>query len=226
MVLDNIEKKLVEYMQDYRIDGGERQDILAVIESLEDDHIRYLRNKAFLLVRERIANGEEQPLRLLSWLEKVVKIVDNRHKVIPFAKAYFSPGAQCRNKIMNMLETAKRRVDVCVFTISDDKLSNALVAVHKRGVPVRIISDNDKADDHGNDVAFMQQRGVALRLDNSPYHMHHKFALIDEYLVNGSFNWTRSATEKNQENILVSDDSTLYAAYQEKFDELWGQYQP
>ena len=62
-------------------------------------------------------------------------------------------------------------------------------------------------------------------MDNTPNHMHHKFALIDQrVLVNGSFNWTRSATEYNQENILVTDEQGLVAAYLREFESLWEEF--
>lgn len=52
--------------------------------------------------------------------------------------------------------------------------------------------------------------------------MHHKFAIFDgEILVNGSYNWTRSANDFNAENILVTGDPDLVAAFQREFDALW-----
>ena len=55
--------------------------------------------------------------------------------------------------------------------------------------------------------------------------MHHKFAVLDgQILVTGSFNWTRSAAEQNQENFLVSDDTVLLQAYGKEFDSLWEKF--
>jgi phosphatidylserine/phosphatidylglycerophosphate/cardiolipin synthase-like enzyme len=35
---------------------------------------------------------------------------------------------------------------------------------------------------------------------------HHKFAIFDgKTLLNGSYDWTRSAFTKNEENVLVTD---------------------
>lgn len=66
---------------------------------------------------------------------------------------------------------------------------------------------------------------MPLRIDDSPYHMHHKFALFDaNLLLNGSFNWTRSATTSNEENLLVTDHALLVASYRSEFDKLWARY--
>jgi phosphatidylserine/phosphatidylglycerophosphate/cardiolipin synthase-like enzyme len=52
--------------------------------------------------------------------------------------------------------------------------------------------------------------------------MHHKFAIFDGgLLVNGSFNWTRSAAEWNSENLLLTTDPALVAAFRREFDRLW-----
>jgi phosphatidylserine/phosphatidylglycerophosphate/cardiolipin synthase-like enzyme len=55
-----------------------------------------------------------------------------------------------------------------------------------------------------------------------PAHMHHKFALFDgKRLMSGSFNWTRSASEQNEENLIVTPDQTLVAAFSARFEMLW-----
>lgn len=67
---------------------------------------------------------------------------------------------------------------------------------------VRIASDNDndKRFDDGSDIARLAALGIEVRLDDTPFHMHHKFAIFDgTSIANGSFNWTRSASSSNHE---------------------------
>ena len=97
-----------------------------------------------------------------------------------------------------------------------------MLAAHKRKVKVRIVSDNDKADDRGSDIYHMAKKGIPIRVDRSANHMHHKYAIFDgKRLVNGSFNWTRSATKYNQENIVVSNDGKLIKDFGVTFEKLW-----
>ena len=68
----------------------------------------------------------------------------------------------------------------------------------------------------------LEKAGLPVRVDRTSYHMHHKFALFDgEKLLTGSYNWTRSAAERNHENLLISDDKRLISAYTKTFDTLW-----
>jgi mitochondrial cardiolipin hydrolase len=112
-----------------------------------------------------------------------------------------------------------------VFTIADDRLSDELAAAHKRGVTVRIISDNDKRFDDGSDIARLAHAGIEVRLDDSPFHMHHKFAMFDgKTVANGSFNWTRTASTSNHENLVVSRDAYLVRCFGGQFDQMWAKF--
>ncbi len=44
-------------------------------------------------------------------------------------------------------------------------------------------------------------------MDVSPFFMHHKFAVLDgTLLLNGSFNWTKNASQNNNENIMITNN--------------------
>jgi len=94
---------------------------------------------------------------------------------------------------------------------------------HERGVKLRILSDNDKANDFGSDIDRLARAGVAVRIDRTPVHMHHKFGIFDgRLLLTGSYNWTRSAHDENAENNVLTDDPTLVKAFTVEFERLWG----
>jgi len=64
--------------------------------------------------------------------------------------------------------------------------------------------------------------GIPVVMDNATSHMHHKFVVVDgKVLLTGSFNWTRSASEQNQENVLITSDPRLVAPFATEFDRLW-----
>ena len=52
--------------------------------------------------------------------------------------------------------------------------------------------------------------------------MHHKFAIIDNrLLLTGSYNWTFSANNRNDENLLIIDDPELIEVFENQFENLW-----
>jgi len=126
-----------------------------------------------------------------------------------------------------LLSDAKRSLDICVFTITDDRVSHLIQKAHDRGVVVRLVTDDEKAEDLGADVHTLKSKGIPVRIDNSPAFMHHKFCIIDDtILLNGSFNWTRSAATKNNENVAVLDDPVLISLFKKEFERLWSKFGP
>jgi len=139
-------------------------------------------------------------------------------------KAYFSPGDACLNAIISSINRAQRSISICVFTISDDRITRAILQAHRRGIKVKILTDNEKLHDKGSDIRELVQAGVPVRIDNTSNHMHHKFALLDNQTVlTGSYNWTRSAAQYNHENLIISDDKTLVQDFGREFDRLWNE---
>lgn len=219
-----LENSLRETLEDIKLSSSEKAELREIAINLGAEEVRFLRNRAFDLAREQINAQPDMSVEIVLWLERVIKATDPNNRRSENS-AYFSPGQECRRKIADLCHQANSNLDICVFTISDDRLTQSIVSAHKRGVNVRLITDNDKVNDLGSDVVYLSQQGIRIRTDNTAYHMHHKFMLVDQsVLVNGSFNWTRSASKNNQENILVTDDAKLVNLFLVKFDQLWQQF--
>ena len=226
MDFDALDRSLRESAQDFTLDAGEKLQLRELGQQLDAARVRFLRNRAFDIARETMLATPAETLDVLRWLEQVVKTLDAANEAAPVvSSAYFSPGDTCLRRLRDLMRGCKATLEICVFTIADDRLTDAILECHARGVQVRVVSDNDKQHDSGSDIARLRDRGVPVQLDDAPYHMHHKFALVDGcVLANGSFNWTRSATEKNDENLVVTDDANLVRVFGLQFEKLWQQF--
>jgi len=137
-------------------------------------------------------------------------------------KVYFSPSEDCRNAIIREIQGAKLEVKICVFTISDDRITDAILGAHRRNVTITIITDNDKTFDVGSDIHLLSDNGIRIKMDTTSNHMHHKFMIVDGRTVTtGSYNWTNSAAKYNQENIIVTADKAAVSAFSKEYDRLW-----
>lgn len=217
--------QLNETLADARLSDEEKRSLVLALREAKppEEGLRQLRNRAFALVRERLTEHSEQ--ELLRWLEGVVRALEVTRTpigAVAEAVAYFSPGQACRNAIQTQLRKAQHSVDICVFTISDDQISREIVAAHQRGVRIRLITDNEKEFDAGSDIGWLRDAGIAIVVDRTEAHMHHKFALFDgSRLLNGSYNWTRSAADYNEENLVLSTDLRLIRQFADTFDSRW-----
>lgn len=229
MEKNEIEATLAETFEDFLLSPEEKSLLRQAFQPFQYDisTLQYARNKAFALVRHQFIQSPENHIESLRWLEGVVKTIDSvrLEQSNKKSRAYFSPGTSCVDRIIASLNNVKSHLDICVFTISDDVISKAIIAAHKRGVKLRIITDDDKANDKGSDIDRFVHHRIPVKTDNGPSHMHHKFAIFDQQLLlNGSFNWTRSASRNNNENIIVDATTHLVSSFQQTFDALWREF--
>lgn len=228
MDFDSLDRRLRDSVQDHALSPQEKVELRELGNALPPDRVRFLRNRAFDIAREQIATTPADALALLKWLEQVVRTLDATSDLPEtLSSAYFSPGDACMQRLRGLCTGARQTLDICVFTISDDRLTQVILEAHTRGVAVRIISDNDKQYDAGSDIRRLHEAGIRVHVDPSQYHMHNKFALFDgRQLANGSFNWTRTATEYNDENLVVTNDRNLVRSFAQEFEEMWERYKP
>ncbi|GHB97000.1 phospholipase D-like domain-containing protein [Cerasicoccus arenae] len=212
-------------LADGNISRSELQAVREVLRDadLDNRELAILRSQIFDLARKRLS--AHNAAALFDWLEDASKVILEISRKPPQrirSDAYFSPGDDCLNAIIGNIRSARRTLDICVFTITDDRIVEAIQAARQRRVALRIITDNDKSYDGGSDIHRLDRSGIAVKIDQTSSHMHHKFALIDgQRVLTGSYNWTRSAAMNNQENILVTDENKLVASYQAEFEKLW-----
>lgn len=198
------------------IESSDRKMLLSRAEKVEIDAQDYQR------VRSDLFNAVREQSLSLDWLEAAMKVLDKAREISMTSEAFFSPENSGQEELERQLRDARKALWVCVFTISDDDLAQALIDQHRKGLDVKVITDNDKIYDRGSDIIDMKKAGVPVKIDDTRHHMHHKFAIVDhEILINGSYNWTRSADEYNHENLIITRDEALVKAFRTEFNALW-----
>jgi phosphatidylserine/phosphatidylglycerophosphate/cardiolipin synthase-like enzyme len=127
----------------------------------------------------------------------------------------FAPTDGVQSRIVNALNTANASIQVAMFTFTNDALGDALIAAHSRGVAVEVLLDQVAAGGVGGERARLCANGVAVRVENFSGKIHDKFAVVDAgtgsdpLIVTGSTNWTASAVQANDENVLIAHDAGL-----------------
>ncbi len=180
-----------------------------------------VRQLAFRLATK--AMQEVGEITAMDWLQGVIKLLYNNEMEIK-SSAYFSPGDDCLHRIRRLISESRHSLDICLFTLTDNRIVQKLEDAWSRNLKIRIITDNLKSEDLGSDIEYLEQLGIPCRYDQSSAHMHHKFAIADaDLLLTGSYNWTRSASTENNENILVTNQHKLVHAFQKEFERLWKQ---
>jgi phosphatidylserine/phosphatidylglycerophosphate/cardiolipin synthase-like enzyme len=181
-------------------------------------------------IHDELFNIVEHNPPSLAWSRKVLEVVND--ELLETRKrlrdAMFFPSEESLNKVISYLNSARRTLEVCIFTITNNRLANALRRAKDRGVEVRVISDDANLEMLGSDVRDLETYGIGVKVDaDLKSHMHNKFVLIDDnVLMTGSFNWTVQAVKKNQENLAAVEDPVLVSLFKQEFEKLWLQFSP
>lgn len=135
-------------------------------------------------------------------------------------EAYF---ADIETRILTALDGAKAMIDVCVAWFTNDKLLHKLVEKQSNGVAVRVIIYRDGVNAKcGVDLSEIRHH-KEIRGERGGI-MHEKFCVIDNITtINGSYNWTLNAENKNDEDAAFHINDVDFASeYTRRFNELWG----
>ena len=140
-------------------------------------------------------------------------------------ECHFFPNASNEEKVVSMLRTCKKTLDIAIFSLTLDSIAEAILEAYQRGIKVRMIADDECAKNKGSNVKLIASVGVPCKTDNAIYHMHHKFAVLDgSVVIMGSFNWTGQAVKYNQENIFFYEDKNIASQYAQEFERLWNSF--
>jgi phosphatidylserine/phosphatidylglycerophosphate/cardiolipin synthase-like enzyme len=113
---------------------------------------------------------------------------------------------------------------VAIFGITYPPIVRALVAAHKRGVDVRVISDRERLNDPKQRAAVetLSLAGIPIKVNRHENLMHLKQVVMDDEInTSGSMNQTGSGNRYNDERLDVFIDPVTSAKARDKFLSMW-----
>lgn len=140
---------------------------------------------------------------------------------------YFSPSDIVNSKVKNALLTSNNSINYCVYAFTRTELAYAIKDAYTAGASIVQGLVNDTA----NATAVYNIITSAVGTNNHrifpfAYLLHNKFSIIDAFDVNsdpqvitGSYNWSNSATFRNDENIVIVHDATIANQYFQFFSQ-------
>ena len=144
-------------------------------------------------------------------------------ETVPNIEIAFSPRQGANKLIIKNIQTAKTTIKVAAYSFTSKPIAQALIDAHRRGVAISVVLDKSQARDQHSAFKLFQKSGIKTKINNRYAIMHNKFMIIDDQTMQtGSFNYSRSAEEKNAENVLViHNDPIVISQYAEQWKKLW-----
>ena len=138
-------------------------------------------------------------------------------------EVYFSPDDGTAARLVELILQAEESVYFMAYSFTSDELAAALVDRVQAGVTVAGVFDASQVRSNiGTEFEHLLSEGAIVRLDGNPDQMHHKVIIIDEQiLITGSYNFSASAEERNDENTLVIHSPEITAQYLQEFEKIF-----
>jgi phosphatidylserine/phosphatidylglycerophosphate/cardiolipin synthase-like enzyme len=155
-----------------------------------------------------------------------------QYEFYPKSIALFSPHDNPEASLVGLIRKVKKSISAAVFSITNKQITDALIAAHKRGVKIEIITDISTIQTPSGKADVLKNAGIDIlvfkpRNSRSRYRplMHNKFAVFDcnekeKWIWTGSFNWTRSANIFNHENVILTSNKSIFERYKKHFEVL------
>jgi len=135
---------------------------------------------------------------------------------------YFSPEDNIERIILKKIKKASKSIHFMAFSFTSNKIGEMMIQKFKKGIEVYGIFEKIGAKSRHSEFIKMKIEGLPVRLDKNKNRMHHKVIIIDKRRVlTGSYNFSKSANKRNDENILMIDNKKIAKEYLKEFYRLY-----
>ncbi|CAE6967510.1 Phospholipase D [Paraburkholderia nemoris] len=119
------------------------------------------------------------------------------------------------------INNARRSLLIQAYSFTSAPIAAAVKNAKERGVDVRVILDKSQVSQRYSSATFLRNAAIPVVIDTRPAIAHNKVMIFDGAAVfTGSFNFTKSAQERNAENgILIRGDEKIVKAYVDNWNE-------
>ncbi len=127
-------------------------------------------------------------------------------------------------KVIDFISGAASTLDIAIYNLTNRNIRDKLIAVKKKGVKVRIVTEADNWNEVTN---MLVSEGIPVVKDTAGGGgeglMHNKFIIRDKKdVLTGSFNFTYPQIDKDKNSILILTSTTTAAKiYQTEFDQMF-----
>jgi phosphatidylserine/phosphatidylglycerophosphate/cardiolipin synthase-like enzyme len=131
---------------------------------------------------------------------------------------YFSPEDNIERIILERIKKAKKSVHFMAFSFTSEKLGEEMIRLRKKGILVGGIIEKIGSNTSSSEYVKMRLEGIQVLTDKNKYRMHHKVIIIDEEtVITGSYNFSKNANEKNDENIIILHNKEIAGLFFKEF---------
>jgi len=123
-------------------------------------------------------------------------------------EAYFCPEDNCKDHVMDVLNSAQESIHFMTFAFTDDDIGDLLL---KKANNIEIKGVFDPRKNHYSEYEKLKEFSIINKV-------HHKTFIVDgKIVITGSYNPSRNGNERNDENVIIIRDSKIAKQFEEEF---------
>ncbi|SMC17438.1 PLD-like domain-containing protein [Clostridium acidisoli DSM 12555] len=137
-----------------------------------------------------------------------------------FTKANQHPDEQ----LIKVINSSKSTLDIAIYSLTKKSIVNAIIQAKDRKVNVRIMTDKieSKSKAEVKELALLQKDNIPIKANSHPGLLHIKMTIADKNIATtGSYNYTENASTKNDEILVIINDSKVAEGFDSEFENMW-----
>ncbi|MBF2053495.1 MAG: DUF1669 domain-containing protein [Candidatus Sericytochromatia bacterium] len=135
-------------------------------------------------------------------------------------QTYFSPRGGTKQAILETLGRARQSIRFAVFSVTDKDIQQMLVRKAREGLAIEGIFDGCMISQYSIYQELLT-KNIPVMIDGNQALLHSKTFIVDRRVViTGSYNFSMSAEERNNENTLIIQSPKIAAAYEQEHERL------
>ena len=136
----------------------------------------------------------------------------------------FSRTQDCAPIIASWILKANKSIHIMVYSFTSQVIASALIVARTQNpsLDIRVVIEESQVNVTGSVYQMLVDANITVAIDGNPYLMHHKVAIIDgRIVITGSYNYSQSAEDRNDENLVVIVDEEIAQLYEQEFQRVW-----
>lgn len=134
-------------------------------------------------------------------------------------EVYFAPEDRVIDQIIAEVNAAQSTMKFMAFSFTENTLGEAVLArALQSGLFVQGVVETTGSKTQWSEMPKFHCAGLDVRQDGNRYIMHHKVIILDDStVIVGSFNFSGSATDSNDENLVIIHDPAVTNLYLQEY---------
>jgi phosphatidylserine/phosphatidylglycerophosphate/cardiolipin synthase-like enzyme len=142
-------------------------------------------------------------------------------------EVYFAPEDMVIDQVIAEVNAAQSSIKFMAFSFTENLLGEAVLNRAADGIFIQGVFENVGSRTEWSELSKFYCADLDVRQDGNPFILHHKVMIIDdETVIIGSFNFSGSATESNDENLLIVHDASIAAQYLAEYEARFAEGEP